>query len=71
MARLDGEEQRWLGVVKYSAGLAFIAQRMIEVGLSGEGRLGGEGRCEGYVKRAVAYDTGGLHAFMRRFCVDE
>lgn len=63
--RMDIEEQRWLGVVKYSTGIAFISKRIIQASKTEAGMR------SSYLQRIVAYDTVALYQFMRQFCLDD
>jgi hypothetical protein len=65
MNRIDNEEQRWLGVVKYSAGIAFISKRIMEASKTEDGMQ------SKYVQRTVTYDTVALYQFMRQFCIND
>jgi hypothetical protein len=63
MSRIGDEEQRWLGVVKYSTGIAFISKRIMEVSKTEDGML------SKYLQRIVTYDTMALYRFIRQFCI--
>lgn len=55
------EQKRWLGVAGYSRELAWITRRIIEVGLTKEGRD------SNYLQRTAAYDTASVHQFIKQF----
>ena len=61
LSRLNSEERKALGLVKYSAELAFLSRRIVEVASAKEG-----GTQPKYLQRRVTYDTVALHQFIRQ-----
>lgn len=64
LRRVDNEEQRWLGVVKYSAGIELLSRRILEVSNSEVGKQ------SPYLQRIITYNTAALYQFMQLFCIN-
>lgn len=60
ISRLNIEERKSLGLVKYSAELAFLSRRIVEVA-SAKGCMQPK-----YLQRCVTYDTVALHQFIQQ-----